>query len=588
MGGPVVLRLSPDGLTINDMGLFSGSLDDLVDTLRALSVSEQAHLVVTLNVDQALQLQDDPDFADAYQAATVRTVDGVPIAVLGRMLGARTSRNTGADLLPALAENSAMTSERVVLLGGAPGVADRAARALRASAPGADVVAVETPYFTSIDDPQSLAVIDRLHELRPRYVFLCLGAPKQELWFCEWQSLLPPAVYIGAGAAVDFAAGDKSRAPRAAQRLGLEWTWRLAQEPRRLAGRYLVTGPRFIGIAANSLKQKRRKPGVPTGVFISWISSHGRSKDLADELGLVNWSSDGGTGPAIVRYLRLWRSTQAALRESRPEVVVVMQPPVVALLACASYAARAGAGLVGDLHTGVFEDPKWKWATGLTLRVLRGERRFAVVTNDALAARTERSGVRSVVVHDRINAASAPSERWDNPTIAGLCDYPYILVPLAYAHDEPIAEILGAADCAPEIRWVLTGRAPAAVQAAAPANIQFSGFVTDEDFERLLWQASAVLAPTTVENTMQRAGYEALSTATPLVTTKTKVLREYFGDAAIFVTPVAAEIAGGAREALANGPTWAGRMAQLRAEKLTTQRAQLAELRRQIHRVRRG
>jgi N-acetylglucosaminyldiphosphoundecaprenol N-acetyl-beta-D-mannosaminyltransferase len=99
-------------------------------------------------------------------------------------------------------------------------------------------------------------VVEGIKNFAPDIVFLCLGAPKQESWFMEWRDLLPDGVYIGAGAAVDFAAGVSTRAPAQLQRLGMEWVWRLAQEPKRLAKRYLIKGPRFLVIAARSIANR--------------------------------------------------------------------------------------------------------------------------------------------------------------------------------------------------------------------------------------------------------------------------------------------------------------------------------------------
>ena len=104
-------------------------------------------------------------------------------------------------------------------------------------------------------------MIAQLRDVAPDIVFVCLGAPKQELWYLQWRDQLPPAVYIGAGAAVDFAADRVRRAPKLVQRIGAEWVWRLAQEPRRLAGRYLGKGPAFLFVIGRSLARRRGDPG---------------------------------------------------------------------------------------------------------------------------------------------------------------------------------------------------------------------------------------------------------------------------------------------------------------------------------------
>ncbi len=246
-------------VTLSGQELFLGGADDLVGAIDALLPAREVHTIITPNVDQTLNLRTDPALATAYDEASIRITDGFPLVVLGHRLGAhRLERLTGADLLPLAAEVAAQRGWRIALTGGGPGVAAHAAAVLRDRV-DADIVAVDFPRITSVDDPESLSVVEALAELEPDLVFVCLGSPKQDVWVSQWRAKLPPAVYIGAGAAVDFVAGTKKRAPVALQRLGLEWFYRLAQEPRRLAHRYLVRGPVFAVVAARSLVAARRR-----------------------------------------------------------------------------------------------------------------------------------------------------------------------------------------------------------------------------------------------------------------------------------------------------------------------------------------
>lgn len=238
--------------------LFQGDLTGLLDHLEALLPASRALALITPNVDQAISLRTDEPFRESFEAADILIADGTPIVVLGRLLGAkRLRRLTGADLLPAAAERAARAGWRIALTGGRSDITDKAAANLRA-AYGSEVVSVHFPLISSVDDPASRDVVEELRALRPDLVFVCLGSPKQDVWVHRWRGELPPAVYIGAGAAVDFAAGVKTRAPRLVQRLGAEWLFRLAQEPRRLAGRYILRGPKFLLIAVQSVAARLR------------------------------------------------------------------------------------------------------------------------------------------------------------------------------------------------------------------------------------------------------------------------------------------------------------------------------------------
>lgn len=233
--------------------VYTGDLNGLIEEIARLRTFRRPTLLVTSNVDQLLDLEDSDASLAAYQAADLVVLDGMPLVFLARTLGApEVSRHTGADLLPQITAVSAERKWKIAILGGGAGVADQAAERLQEEYPGSSVSTVYFPMVTWVGAPEASMVIAELTNLDPDIVFVCLGAPKQEQWYLQWRGELPPAVYIGAGAAVDFAAGVHKRAPGMAQRLGFEWLWRVAQEPKRLAARYLVKGPRFLLIVLRS------------------------------------------------------------------------------------------------------------------------------------------------------------------------------------------------------------------------------------------------------------------------------------------------------------------------------------------------
>jgi N-acetylglucosaminyldiphosphoundecaprenol N-acetyl-beta-D-mannosaminyltransferase len=250
----VILERRGDQVLLAGRPLFTGSEDELVERLGELVASRRVSLVMTPNVDQTLDLSSSLSLRDAFDNADLRTVDGMPLVLLARLLGARgAKRNTGADLLPVLASKSSARRWRIVVTGSSDGASTAAIYRLQERFPGAMISAIGFPRISDVGDIASEAVITQLRRIAPDFVFVCLGAPKQEAWVRRWRDELPPAVYIGAGAAVDFAAGEVSRAPRIVQALSMEWAWRLVREPRRLFRRYLVKGPRFIEVIISSL-----------------------------------------------------------------------------------------------------------------------------------------------------------------------------------------------------------------------------------------------------------------------------------------------------------------------------------------------
>ncbi|WP_368498776.1 hypothetical protein [Herbiconiux sp. A18JL235] len=314
-------------------------------------------------------------------------------------------------------------------------------------------------------------------------------------------------------------------------------------------------------------------------MFISWIRHHGRSADLAAALDIPAIFVDGGSGNVLRRYLRQWNDTRQAVRSGRPSHVIVMQPPLPALLAVLSVREGRRSRLIGDLHTGALENPKWRWASGIVLRILR-RRGFAVVTNEELADRVSVRGTEALVMHDLLpSLPDTLDDTLDDPKLAELRAKTFILVPVTYANDEPIDALLEAASSGRDVTWVLTGRAPTGVSSSAPPNVYFTGYVSNADFLRLLSWCSAVAALTTREFTMQRAGYEALGAGKALITSNTNTLLRYFEDAAVFTDNSARSIADAGRRALDESRALALKMTRLREAKIASESMALQSLR---------
>lgn len=144
------------------------------------------------------------------------------------------------------------------LFGSTPAVLDALQVSLREQHPHARIVGAVSPPFGKVSDDRALQDVEDIRRAGPDLVWCGLGAPKQELWMNRYASLLAPAIAVGVGAAFDFHAGAKRRAPVWMQRSGLEWAHRLGSEPRRLAGRYLRTNSEFLVRAALEIASSRR------------------------------------------------------------------------------------------------------------------------------------------------------------------------------------------------------------------------------------------------------------------------------------------------------------------------------------------
>lgn len=285
-------------------------------------------------------------------------------------------------------------------------------------------------------------------------------------------------------------------------------------------------------------------------IFISWVRFHRRSQGIADALGIPSYYVHSATGGALRRYARQARDTARLIRKHRPKTILLMQPPVFALLAVRVLTFGTKTRIIGDLHSGVFLDPKWRWATRVSLFLLRG-RHAAIVTNEPLARIAKEHSVRVLVLHDLVHDMSE-DEEGRATALAGVdLTVPLVLVPLAYANDEPVDEILAAARKLDDAVWILTGKAPESLRNVAPPNVRFSGYVTNAEYDWLLRNSAVAVALTTREYTMQCVGYEAMSAGKPLVTSETESLRSFFGSSAVYTESSAEAIRRAVSEALA-------------------------------------
>lgn len=196
----------------------------------------------------------DAELRDIHRRAGLVTPDGMSVLWLCKAYGQRdVERVCGPDLLPALCRYSVERGYRHFFYGGAPGVADRLAERLRALFPGIDIVGTHCPPFSDATPSVDDALADRIKALRPDIIWVGLGSPKQEYWIGRNNGRFGPAILIGIGAAFDFYAGTKKRAPVWMQKCGLEWLHRLASEPRRLSHRYLHLGSQFAVLAVRDV-----------------------------------------------------------------------------------------------------------------------------------------------------------------------------------------------------------------------------------------------------------------------------------------------------------------------------------------------
>lgn len=231
-----------------------GAIDQIVDG--------RGGWVVTPNVDILRQVSEDPEVARLVASATLTLADGMPLVWASRLMGSPLpERVPGSTLIYGLCCKAASRGRSIFLLGGAPGVAERASIRLRNLNPGLCVAGCHCPPVGFAERPEEMSAIETaLLRAAPDIVVVALGTPKQEQLIASLRPKMPDIWFIGAGATLSFVAGATPRAPVWVQRAGLEWLHRLSHEPRRLFRRYVMQDTPFAVrlLAGCALERARR------------------------------------------------------------------------------------------------------------------------------------------------------------------------------------------------------------------------------------------------------------------------------------------------------------------------------------------
>ncbi|AWI86301.1 UDP-phosphate galactose phosphotransferase (plasmid) [Alloyangia pacifica] len=204
--------------------------------------------VAFLNAHCANVMARNTSYADALRQADMILPDGIGVDLAARMTGQRLTANlNGTDFVPALLRTARQRGLSVFLFGGTPGTAERAADRLCRDLPGLRVVGTRDGFSGAADET---AAIDAINASGADILIVAMGVPRQDVWLARNAERLAPRIRLGVGALLDFLAGNVRRAPVAIRQARCEWVWRLAIEPRRMAGRYLVGNATFLARAA--------------------------------------------------------------------------------------------------------------------------------------------------------------------------------------------------------------------------------------------------------------------------------------------------------------------------------------------------
>lgn len=233
------------------------TMTEALDAIEELVAADKNAYVVTPNVDHIIQLERGGEIVEVYKHADLILCDGKPLTQIAKWYGTPIREKiSGSDLFPLLCERAAKKGYKMFFLGAAEGVAAKAARNLENRYPGLNVCGVYSPPYGFENDESEMDKITKMiKDASPQILIVGLGAPKQEKFIYHNRERLGVPVSLGLGASLDFEAGQIKRAPKWMADHGLEWFYRITQDPKRLAKRYLVDDRKIFKLA---LKYKKK------------------------------------------------------------------------------------------------------------------------------------------------------------------------------------------------------------------------------------------------------------------------------------------------------------------------------------------
>ena len=235
----------------------------LAATEHFLAGRERSYVCVT-GVHGIIEAQDDEGFRDILNSSFLTTPDGMPTVWLGRHSGFKEmTRVYGPDYMAAMCELSVRRGYRHFLYGGKTGVAEQLREELLKRFPGLQIVGTYTPPFRPLNAMEEAELTAQLEALNVDMLWCGLSTPKQERFMRNYLHRLPVKLMVGVGAAFDLLTGNVKETPDWMKKRGLQWLYRLIQEPRRLWRRYLINNPRFVWITFLQLSGLRRFPLSP-------------------------------------------------------------------------------------------------------------------------------------------------------------------------------------------------------------------------------------------------------------------------------------------------------------------------------------
>lgn len=248
---------TPETINLMDIKIDNISMQRAVDLIVEKSVGSICTKIAFVNADCFNISFVNKKYKSALQACDYIFADGIGVKIAGKMIGCEVRDNVnGTDLLPLLCLSSSVNRLPVFFLGSRPDVVDKMVDNLKNKYPDLPIAGYHHGYFNESDED---LIINKIKSSDAKILLVAFGAPKQELWIENFSDKLDVPVAMGVGGLFDFYSGRIPRAPKWMRSLGLEWVYRLMQEPGRMWRRYLIGNPLFIWRVWNWQRKSKAK-----------------------------------------------------------------------------------------------------------------------------------------------------------------------------------------------------------------------------------------------------------------------------------------------------------------------------------------
>jgi N-acetylglucosaminyldiphosphoundecaprenol N-acetyl-beta-D-mannosaminyltransferase len=245
----------PKKVTLFGVPIDNLTMAEVVDRIEAMIGDGGIHQHVVVNVDKIVKMESNPSLRKTVLDCDLITVDGQPVIWVSRLFKCPIKqRVTGVDLFDALVARCAERGFRPYLLGARQEIVAKTVDVLEAKYPKLELAGWRNGYW-SVEEEAN--IVQDIIQARPDVLCMAVGSPKQELFLGKWKQEMHVPFVMGIGGSFDVTAGVLRRAPQWMQRLGLEWLFRLAQEPRRLWRRYLNEDMAFFRLVWREWRAKR-------------------------------------------------------------------------------------------------------------------------------------------------------------------------------------------------------------------------------------------------------------------------------------------------------------------------------------------